>query len=62
MNDVAFIMVQTNDQNDRDHTLAGVIATLEHLAAAAAYRGEPCAQVLFSTANLLRVTAMPERN
>ncbi|MBO1081788.1 hypothetical protein [Roseomonas haemaphysalidis] len=42
------------------HTLQdeieGAIVTLEHLAVQAAHAQEPCAQILFRTAELLRVT------
>ncbi|MBO1081860.1 hypothetical protein [Roseomonas haemaphysalidis] len=46
--------------DDADMTFAqrieGVIRTIEHLAVAAAHAEEPCARILFSTANLLRVS------
>jgi hypothetical protein len=40
--------------------LEGAIVALEHLAVQAAHSGEPCAQILFRTAELLRVTTLPE--
>jgi hypothetical protein len=40
--------------------LEGAIIVLEHLAVQAAHSSEPCAQILFRAAELLRVTTLPE--
>ncbi|EHL95444.1 hypothetical protein HMPREF9946_05228 [Acetobacteraceae bacterium AT-5844] len=39
--------------------IEGAVETLEYLAVEAAYLGEPCAQILLRTAELLRLTVMP---
>ena len=39
----------------------GVIITLEHLAVQAAHAQQPCSQILFRTADLLRVAAVTSR-
>jgi hypothetical protein len=36
----------------------GMIRTMEHLAVIAAHAEEPCAAILFSAANLLRVSVL----
>jgi hypothetical protein len=38
--------------------IEGAIVTLEHLAVQAAYAQEPCAQILFRTAELLRIAVL----
>ncbi|EHM01218.1 hypothetical protein HMPREF9946_02179 [Acetobacteraceae bacterium AT-5844] len=39
--------------------VGSTVETLEHLAVEAAYLGEPCAQILLRTAELLRATVLP---
>ena len=41
--------------------IEGVISTLGHLAVQAAHAQEPCSQILFRTAELLRVAAVTAR-
>ena len=47
---------------DKETTFAqnveGMIKTIERLAISAAHAEAPCARILFSTANLLRVTVL----
>lgn len=38
--------------------IEGMIGTIERLAVAAAHAEEPCARILFSTANLLRTAVL----
>jgi hypothetical protein len=38
--------------------LEGVLVTLEHLAVQAAHAQQPCAQILFRTAELLRIAVI----
>lgn len=49
---------QSRGQTDLQHEIEGAITTIEHLAARAAYAQEPCAQILFRTAELLRLAVL----
>jgi hypothetical protein len=52
----AALEINTGDMLQKD--IEGAITTLEHLAARAAYAQEPCAQILFRTAELLRIAVI----
>lgn len=55
---VSIDMFSVNSETTFAQNVEGMIETIERLAINATHAEEPCARILFSTANLLRITVL----